>query len=540
MRHYPLNSVKIERIVGIQLSSLFPDICHKLIMPDYGICIIGSVLAEQGYEVEIFIEHIEPPSMEAISASDLVLMSTFSAAARRTYELADRIRNELNIPVVMGGTHATYFVEDCLNHCDFVVLREGDETIVELTRALSTGSPLSEVAGIAYRHNGQIVRTQDRPGPERFETIQNYGLIRGFRRFKWHDMLRRSRIPLLTVQSSRGCPFHCRFCIVDTMFDRYRVRDIESLIADLRQKRPFGRELLFVDNYFGADVPYTKHLLKRIIQEGFGFDIIVLCRIDVARDPKLLESMRLAGVTAVYVGIESIQPETLKGFAKRQTVKGIQSALSAFHDHGFRVSGSFVIGADTDTPATIEATVRFAMENRIEVCYFFPLWGHYVERKLGNRPIIPRYRSLFKGWDYCDGNFVSHFPLYMRPSELQQAVIDAHRTVYSPFAFWDAFRRKDWTAVKEKAINLYGWSFIEKGLRQYIPWLQQVEEGFYGSEGRLLEDRLRHHVQETSPSWTFPDTGTHRFSRGGAPASACESAPPSVVAEPFRCTFSRN
>ncbi len=505
-RTVPRPPGRIRKIVGIQLSAPYPDICYKLVMPDYGICIIGSVLAEQNFDVEIFIEHVEPPDWDAVSASDLVLMSTFSASARRTYEMADRIRTELQIPVIMGGTHATYFTAECLEHCDVVVLREGDEAVLELIDALSTGASLSKVAGIAYRENGSIRRTPDRAGPAVFDTIQNYRLIRGFKPFGWNDIFRRRRVPLVTAQSSRGCPFHCRFCIVDKMFGGgYRTRNIESLLADLKDKRPYGRELLFVDNYFGADRAYTRRLLTRIIEEKLDFDIIVLCRIEIAEDPEMMALMRRAGITALYLGIESIQPETLKSYAKRQSVERIRASLQRFHRFGFRLSGSFVVGADTDTPATIDATVAFALENGIEVCYFFPLWGHYVEKKLGDRPLIPRHRSIFKGWDYCDGNFVTHFPLQMRPSRLQQAVVDAHRRVYAPAAFWEAARKKDWTAIKEKAANRYAWGFIERGLLRYIPWLREIESGFYDKDGRLLEGRLRQHV-EKHRTWIIPDS----------------------------------
>jgi radical SAM superfamily enzyme YgiQ (UPF0313 family) len=508
------------KVVGIQLSGPYPDICYKLIMPDYGITIIGSVLAEVGYDVTLFIEHVEPPDWDTIAACDLVLMSTYSASAQRTYELADKIRTDLNIPIVMGGTHATYFTGDCLNHCDVVVLGEGDETVVEVTQALLEGGGLGSIAGIAVKQNGRVRKTRKRNGPKAFDTIQNYRLIRGFCRFRWLDKLRRSRIPLLTVQSSRGCPYHCRFCIADTMFDGFRRRSIDSLIEDLRDKRPYGKELMFVDNYFGADISYTKRMLKRIIHEDFGFDIITLSRIEITRDPELLQLMRLAGVTSVYVGIESIQPETLKDYAKRQTVDQIRAAIRMFHRHGFRLSGSFVVGADSDTLQTIEATVQFALENDIEVCYFFPLWGHYVEPKLGNRSLIPRHRSIFKGWEYCDGNFVTYFPLNMRPSELQRAVIQAHKAVYSPAAFWNAARRKDWTAIKEKAANLFAWAYIEKGLREYIPWLESIEQGVYDQSGHLLEDRLKHHVKARS---------YRKFPKAEIPGSIAAEAPYNTV-----------
>ncbi len=518
------------------MSSKYPDICYKLIMPDYGISIIGSILAEKGYAVETFIEHVQPPAWKALSSSDLVLMSTMSAAASRTYNLADKIRSELNIPVIMGGTHATYFTESCLEHCDVIVLREGDDTIVELIEALSSGNVLSGVAGIAYRENGKVIRTKNRPGPKNFDTIQNYALIRGFRKYSLREIFRRARVPLLTIQSSRGCPFHCSFCIVDTMFDNFRVRGIESIIEDLRDKRRYGRELLFIDNYFGANVPYTKRLLKRIIAENFGFDTMVLCRIDIARDDELLGLMRKAGITALFVGIESVQPETLISYTKRQTVEKIEASIQKFHACGFRISGSFVIGADTDTLETIDATVKFALKNNVEVCYFFPLWGHYIEEKLGNKSIIPWHRSIFKGWEYCDGNFVNHFPKHMRPSELQQALIDAHRKIYSPKVFCAAYQRKDWNAVKEKAVNFYGWHFIEKGLRKYIPWLKDIENGFYDESGRLLEHRLRQFV-EKHPDWTFPETRNGRRPNKfwGELASPLESPVP--CENNIRCTL---
>jgi len=495
---------KIKKITCIQMNSKYPDICYKLTMPDYGISIIGSILAEKGYDVVVFIDHIKPPDWDTISSSDLVCMSTMSAAARRTYCLADKIRSELKIPIIMGGTHATYFVENCLEHCDYVIKCEGDEAIIELIETLSNGGELSIIAGIAYKENGQTVITASRQGPEKFDTIQNYKLISGFRKYSWLEILRKSRVPLLTVQSSRGCPFHCSFCIVDTMFGKYRVRSIESIIEDLKDKRQYGKNLLFIDNCFGANIFYTKRLLNRIIQEDFGFNIMVLCRVDIAQHEELLGLMRTAGISALYIGIESIQPETLFAYEKRQTVEKIESAIRQFRSYGFRISGSFVIGADTDSLETIESTVQFAINNDIEVCYFFPIWGHYMEKKLGNKSIIPWHRSIFKGWDYCDGNFVTHFPKLMRPSDLQQAVIDSHRKVYSPQVLLESVRRKNWTAVKEKIANLYAWKFIEKGLKEYIPWLKEIEKDFYGTNGRLLEDRLLEYV-EKEPAWTFQE-----------------------------------
>jgi radical SAM superfamily enzyme YgiQ (UPF0313 family) len=497
---------EIRRIVCIQLGGEFPDFCHRLVMPDYGMPLIGSVLAEAGFDVTVFVEHVQPPQWDAIASADLVCMSSMSAGADKTYRLADRIRAELGIPVVIGGTHATYFDRDVLQHADYVVRGEGDETILDLIDALSSGRNPSTVDGISFLRHGSVHRTPHRPGPQRFDTIPNYRLIAGYKAMGRWDMLRQRRIPLVTVQSSRGCHFHCTYCIVDTMFGGgYRKRDVESVIRDLRDKRQYGRELLFVDNEFGSLPVRTKELLRRIIEEDLDYDILVLARSEIAVHDELLELMRRAGVTQIYQGYESIEPDTLKGYDKRQTVERIRSSIGKLHAFGFRISGSFVLGADTDTARTIESTAQFVIDSNLTIAYFFPLWGHYTETKNGDSSIIPRHRAIFRGWGYMDGNFVSHFPRNMRPSQLQAGVIRAHQRVFSPAEIARALARRRYHDVVEKATHRLMWSTIQKGLLEYIPWLEEIEHPFYDRADRLLEERLIDRCR-TRPPWSFPFT----------------------------------
>ena len=496
----------LRRIVCIQLGGEYPDFCHRLIMPDYGLPLIGTVLAEAGYEVSVFVEHVQPPSWEAICRADLVCLSSLSAGADKTYRLADRIRAELHLPVIIGGTHASYFTRDTLQHCDYVVLGEGDETILELVAALSSGKDVGGVAGIAFLENGQVRSTGPRAGPQRFDTVPNYELIAGYRVMSRWDVLRQLRLPLVTVQASRGCHFHCTYCIVDTMFaGGYRKRDIESVIRDLKDKRKYGRELLFVDNEFASLPNRTKALLRRMIEEDLDYDILVLARSEIACQDELLGLMRQAGVTQIYQGYESIEPATLEGYDKRQTVARIQQAIDKLHAYGFRISGSFVLGADTDTLQTVEATTRFVLDSGLTISYFFPLWGHYVEKKNNNSSIVPRHRAIFKSWAHSDGNFVSHFPRQMRPSQLQTALVQAHQRVFSAGEIGQALVQGRFQDAWEKATHRWMWSTIEKGLLEYVPWLQEIEHEFYDEQDRLLEDRLLARYA-AHPPWRFPVT----------------------------------
>jgi len=494
-----------KKITCIQMSGEFPDFCYRLVMPDYGMPFIGTFLAEAGYDVKVYMEHIKAPEWERIAESDYVCFSTLSVGADKTRQLAMKIRSDLRIPVIIGGTHATYFPESCLEFSDYVVFGEGEESALELIQTLAEGGDVSKVRGIAYRDADRMVRTPSHPGPKSFDTIPNFDLIVGYPKLSALDMTLQRRMPLLTAQASRGCQFKCTFCIVNTMFpDGYRKRDIESLIRDLRDKRRYGRELLFVDNDFAAIKPYTKKLLRRMIEEKLDFDIGVLTRIEVSRDDELMALMREAGITQVYQGYESIQPETLVGYDKKQTLERIITAVEKLHSFGFRISGSFVIGADTDTLDTIRHSADFVVEHNLTNAYFFSLWGHYPEQIRGYQTIIPWYRSIFREWKYCDGNFVTHFPLHMRPSQLQRALIEAYRTVFSPGEIFRAFRRGKYADTREKLAHWYMWRMIEPGLREYIPFLEELEEGLYDADGTLQQDHLIKRVQEDG-SWTFKE-----------------------------------
>jgi anaerobic magnesium-protoporphyrin IX monomethyl ester cyclase len=493
----------IRKITCIQLGGEFPDLLYRSVMPDYGMPLIGTILKEAGYDVTVYIEHVKAPEWERIAQSDLVCFSSLCAGADKVYQLSSRIRTELHLPVIFGGTHATYFPESSLDYCDYVVLGEGDETIIELVETLRNGGNPAQVAGIAFRRGGETIRTAPRPGLVQFDTIPDFGLIEGYKPLSWLDMILQRRVSWMTAQASRGCHFKCRFCIVNTMYPTgYRKRSITSVVDDLKDKRRYGRELLFVDNDFGANRYDTKQLLRAIIEADLDFNILVFARVEIARDDELLTLMRQAGITQVYQGYESVQPDTLAAYDKRQTLAQIEKAIRKLHSFDFHIAGSFVVGADTDTKESIEATARFVVEQELASAYFFPIWGHFPEQLFGYSTIVPWYRSIFKGWRYCDGNFVTHYPKNMPPSVLQRTIAKAFRTIYAPRRSLKALRLGKYWEAKWRAGHRWLWHDIEKGIRDYIPFLEEIERGLYDAEGRLLEDRLIERVQK-DPRWTF-------------------------------------
>ena len=115
-------------------------------LPRLGLPLLGRLLAERGHDVRIYVETLAPVDWADVTGADLVGFSSTTATTPVAYEMAGRAR-EMGIPTVVGGSHVTFLPDEALQHCDFVVRREGQATLLELVEALKAaleGAPPGE------------------------------------------------------------------------------------------------------------------------------------------------------------------------------------------------------------------------------------------------------------------------------------------------------------------------------------------------------------------------------------------------------------
>jgi len=166
-----------------------------------------------------------------------------------------------------------------------------------------------------------------------------------------------------------------------------------------------------------------------MIDEGLVIPWYAQVRTDVARDPELLDLMRRSGCELVYLGLESVNQETLDHFEKAQSVEDIRKAIATLHRYGIHCHGMFVLGADTDTVQTVRDTVSFALDNRIDTVMLnilTPLPGTQQFRDLDAAG-----RIFDKRWHLYDAHHVVFTPKQMTPYELQREVLRAYARFYS-------------------------------------------------------------------------------------------------------------
>lgn len=336
---------------------------------------------------------------------DLVGMSVETFTARRAYAIADDYRAR-GIPVVMGGYHPTFLPEEALEHADAVVVGDAEGGWERLLADFEAGR-------LQRRYTGG----NDAP-------LTDYRIDRSIYAGKRYA-------PVELVQYGRGCRFACDFCSIHSFYGTsLRVRPIEGLLAEI-DALP-DRLLFFVDdNLFGRKADLLA-LLDAMTPMKRRWSCQI--SIDVARDEALLDRMAEAGCRFVLIGFESLNAESLKQMRKAwNSVSGsYASVVRALRSRNIGLYGTFVFGYDADTKDTIERTLDFALESRLELANFnsltptpgSALYGRLLKE---GRLLSPKW-WLDPNYRYGDAIFE---PRGMTPQELSEGVFEARRRFYS-------------------------------------------------------------------------------------------------------------
>lgn len=357
-----------------------------------------------GWDIAFFDEKSE--AVPGGDLPDLAALSVETFTARRAYKIADAYRAR-GVPVVMGGYHPTFLPDEALAHADAVVIGDAEGVWERLLEDFKAGR-------LARRYTGG----NNAP-------LTDYRLDRSVYRGKRYA-------PVELVQYGRGCRFACDFCSIHSFYGTsLRVRRLDGLVAEI-DSLPARRLLFFVDdNLFGRKADLLD-LLDAIgpLKRRWSCQI----SIDVARDEALLDRLADAGCSYVLIGFESLNPGSLKQMGKPwNKVSGpYKSVARELHDRGIGIYGTFVFGYDADTRGTIDRTLDFALQARLEIANFNPLTptpgSALYDRLLAEKRLLSVKWWLDPGYRYGDAVFE---PRGMSAAELADGVFRARERFYS-------------------------------------------------------------------------------------------------------------
>jgi radical SAM superfamily enzyme YgiQ (UPF0313 family) len=407
---------EIKKIIGVEARAPGLHVFSRFPLPRLGLPLLGKILELEGYDVRIYCPDLRRIDWNDVWSADLILISSTTSTAPEAYRIAQEARNR-GIPVVFGGSHVTFKPEEALQFADYVVRGEGEQTIVELLEWLGGGgrSNIFDIHGLSFRMEGRIHHNPSRPPLRDLDALPypDLSLIQGFEKIKV--------VPMIT---SRGCPFNCTFCSVTKMFGRgYRFRSTMNVVDEIEKLcRQFPeKSFFFYDDNFTASPRRTKALLKEILKRRIHFRWMAQTRTDVAKDEELVSLMSETGCTRLFIGLESVNPETLKAYRKNQTVEEIDECIEVLRRHDISVHGMFALGGDEDDLATIKNTVSFALRRRLSTVQFLILTPIPGSDFYGE--MVSQGRIINEEWSEYDGHHVKFTPMRISPWKLQIATV---------------------------------------------------------------------------------------------------------------------
>lgn len=219
-----------------------------------------------------------------------------------------------------------------------------------------------------------------------------------------YDLIKFDHYLFIGVQYSRGCPFTCEFCDIIELYGRVpRTKTNDQILAELQALYDHGYRghVDFVDDNFIGNKKNLRALLPllKAWQEAhdYPFEFSTEASINIADDDELLQAMKDASFFAIFVGIESPDPETLVQMKKKQnTRRNIAECIHKIYSYGMFVTAGFIVGFDTEKVSMGQAMIDFIEEASIPVCMvglLYALPGTQLTRRLA------REGRLHKGHD---------------------------------------------------------------------------------------------------------------------------------------------
>ena len=305
-----------------------------------------AALAPDDWTVTICEEHVEPIDFD--SDADFIGVTGKVIQGARMNEVADLFRAR-GKTVLIGGPHASLSPDAVRDHCDILLVGELESIAEEFFADLENGTWKSE-----YVAEKPDLSTSPLP---KFELYPNDRMLSG------------------CVQTSRGCPFECEFCdVIQYLGRKQRHKCVEQIIAELDALYALGMRAVFLaDDNFTVYRKRAKAIMAGLAEwnnsrpDGpVAFHTQV--SIDAARDPEIMRLCGEAGLTRVFIGIETPNEESLRETGKRQNV-GIDlvEQIQIFLDHGISVTGGMIVGFDHDGPDIFERQLDFAMATPIPI-----------------------------------------------------------------------------------------------------------------------------------------------------------------------------
>jgi radical SAM superfamily enzyme YgiQ (UPF0313 family) len=352
---------------------------------------------------------------------------------------------------------------------DIIVRGEGEETIIELLRALEHKQPLSKIEGISYRKDGRV---ESNPVCSKIVDLDSlpflaYHLL-PWKRYKPHPPHGRA-LPFAAIITSRGCPYRCSYCSKPVFGNKFRGQSPERVVEEINyHKRGLGiKEFAFYDDVFTLNKRRAYAIVDEMMGRGLKIHWTCETRADLV-DKELLRRMKQAGCYSIAYGIESASQEIVNTLNRDVTIEQVEEAVRLSQEVGLQTIGYFMIGSPGESRETIRQTIQFAKKLKLDFAQFsvttpYPGTKLYELYSDGRKGDTPPWESFVYG--RTGGRVTPVFESkLLRRGDLQYWITQAYKEFYlRPLYLWQRIRRT--TSIGDLRVGIKGISMLLGNIR---------------------------------------------------------------------------
>jgi len=428
--------------------------------PPIGLAYIAANLKKEGYEVEIIDMVAEDPiyswdyqethvcygmsdenlikRIQSFSP-DIIGIGGFTSQFSRINQIVFSIKKyNPDLPVVMGGVNATaqpkYVLEK--SQADYIVLGEGESTIVELVQAIKRGQAeqLKRIDGIAYKHNNNIVINQKTEFNKNIDSIPWPA-----RELLNHEKYIEDGVTMPVI-TSRSCPGRCTFCCVHLMTGKkWRPRDPFDVVDEIEDfvLRWSYKNVSIFDDASNVDperlITICKEVVRRKLNIKLSFPSSVIVRFITK---ELLYWMKQAGAIGLSIPIEHANENMRNKIIKKGvSLDHVERVLDWCRENKLLTFANFVVGMPGETENTLQELVDYVnvMAHKLDGVSAYlatPFPGtQFYDDCIKNRFIVNPERNDFLDYDtytvHIQTEYLNKETLLDYKKNIEKAFIDA-------------------------------------------------------------------------------------------------------------------
>jgi radical SAM superfamily enzyme YgiQ (UPF0313 family) len=281
--------------------------------------------------------------------------------------------------IILVGTHVSALPEETLNmgrRIDAVARHEYDYTILELAKTLAENGNLNHIPGISFRDNGKIIHNPPRPYIENLDELPFVSGV--YKRFlKIENYFNPNALyPMVTITTSRGCPFRCTFCVYPAtlMGRQFRLRSVENVVDEMEyivENFPQAKSIFFEDDTLTVNKKRCVELSELIIKRGIKISWTANARVGL--DSETMKIMKKSGCRCLCVGFESGSQMILDNMKKNIKLEKMFEFMKNAKKAGILIHGCFMAGLPGETKETMKQTLKLAKQLNPDTVQFYPV-----------------------------------------------------------------------------------------------------------------------------------------------------------------------